>query len=107
MTIQFESAHSVKANEEFKAPLIATITEKLSRFNHQITKLEVHLSDENGNKEGLNDKRCLLEAHVEGMPATVAKNHAETYEQAVEGAIDKLKASLISTMGRLENHHKH
>ena len=107
MTIQFDTAHNIKANEEFKAPLIAMLSEKLSRFSHQITKLEVHLSDENGNKDGLNDKRCLLEAHVEGMQPTVVKNHAPSYEQAVGGAIDKLKGSLHSIMGRLENHHKH
>ena len=107
MIIQFESAHSVKANEELKAPLIAILSEKLNRFSQQITRLEVHLSDENGNKEGLNDKRCVLEAHLEGIEPFVVKNHAASYEQAVNGAVDKLKASLQSILGRLENHHKH
>ena len=106
MTIQFETAHNIKANEELKAPLIAILTEKLNAFNEKITRLEVHLSDENGSKEGQDDKRCLLEAHMDGLPHTMAKNYANSYEQAVEGAVDKLKSSLISMLGR-ENHHKH
>ena len=107
MTIQFNSAHNVKANEELKVPIIALLSEKLNRFSHNIIRLDVHLSDENGNKEGGNDKRCLLEAHIEAGIPLVAKNHANTYEQAAEGAADKLKTSLNSAHGRLENHHPH
>ena len=107
MIIQFETAHNVKANEELTAPLIIILNDKLDRFNKQITRLEVHLSDENGNKEGASDKRCLLEAHIEGMPHTVAKNHADSYKHALEGAIDKLIASLNAIHSRSENKHKH
>ena len=106
MTIQFNSAHSVKANEELKAPIIALLTDKLSRFSQHITRLDVHLSDENGNKEGMSDKRCLLEAHMDGVLPIVAKNHASTYELAAEGALDKLKASLNSSLKRADNHHQ-
>ena len=107
MTIQFDTAHNFKANDELKAPLIAILSGKLSTFNDKITRLEVHLSDENGSKEGPDDKRCLLEAHIDGMPHTVVTNHANSYLQAAEGAGDKLKSSLNSIFGRLENHHKH
>ena len=107
MTIQFNTAHHVNANEEFKAPIIVLLNEKLDRFSDNITRLNVHLSDENGNKEGGNDKRCLLEAHIEAGIPLVAKNHANTCAQAVEGAAQKLKASLNSLHGRSENHHPH
>jgi ribosome-associated translation inhibitor RaiA len=106
MIIQFDAAHNVKANEEFKAPLIDILTDKLNRLSQHIARLEVHLADENGNKEGMNDKRCLLEAHVEGMPHIVVKNHANTYEQAVDGAAEKLIGSLNSMLGKLEDGHK-
>ena len=68
MIIQYDTAHNVKVTEGFRASLTATLTDKLSRFNDKITRLEVHLTDENGSKEGLNDKRCLLEAHMDGVP---------------------------------------
>lgn len=105
MTIQFNSAHNIQANEKLKAPIIALLSEKLNRFSQHITRLDVHLSDENGHKEGINDKRCLLEAHLDGMQPLVAKNDGHTYAHAAEGAIDKLKSSLHSTLGRSGNHH--
>ena len=107
MIIQFDAAHNVYAKEEMKAPLIDLLTDKLNRFSQHIARLEVHLADENGNKEGMNDKRCLLEAHIEGMPHLVVKNHANTYEKAVDGAVEKLLGSLKSMLGRLEDGHKH
>jgi ribosome-associated translation inhibitor RaiA len=104
MQIQFNTDHNLKASEEFTAPLIVSITDKLKRFRDQITRVEVYLSDENGNKGGLNDKKCVLEARLEGRSPTVVTHHANTHEQAFEGAIDKLKSSLDTIIGRLHNH---
>ena len=83
---------------------LALISEGLSRFSDQITRLEVHLSDENSLKEGLNDKRCLLEARLEGRQPIAVKNQANNLEQAVVGAVDKLKVSLDTKIGRLKNY---
>ena len=104
MTIQFNTDHNIDGKEEMTAPLIALIKAELERFSHQITRVEVHLTDENGNKEGQNDKRCVLEARLEGMKPIAVTNHANTNEQAVEGAIEKLKTSLETILGRLSNH---
>jgi len=104
MTIQFNTDNNIAGSVELRAPLISLISEELSRFSHQITRLEVHLTDENGPKEGLNDKRCMIEARLEGMKPIAVTNHANTHEEAVEGAVDKLKTSLDTILGRLRNH---
>ena len=104
MTIQFNTDSIVEVREEFRTPLINLISEELSRFSHQITRLEVHLSDEDGDKQGLNDKRCMIEARLSGMKPIAVTNHASTHEQALGGAVDKLKTSLDSILGRLRNH---
>jgi ribosome-associated translation inhibitor RaiA len=104
MTIQFNTDNNIKGSEELRKPLIAVISEELSRFSAQITRLEVHLSDEDGPKNGLNDKRCMLEARLEGRQPIAVTNHANDHEQAVSGAIDKLKTSLDTIFGRLRNH---
>lgn len=104
MTIQFNTDNKVTVSEELRAPLINLISGELSRFSHQITRVEVHLSDENGDKQGLNDKRCMIEARLAGMKPIAVTNHANTHEQAVEGAVDKLKTSLDTTLGRLRNY---
>ena len=104
MTIQFNTDNIVEVREEFRTPLINLISEELDRFSHQITRVEVHLSDENGDKQGLNDKRCVIEARLSGMKPIAVTNHAKTHEQAVGGAVDKLKTSLEAILGRLRNH---
>ena len=105
MIIQFKSAHNIKANEELQVPIIALLTEKLNRFSQNIARLDIHLSDENGNKDGMEDKRCLLEAHLDGKEPLIAKNNAQSYEQAADGAGDRLKTLLNSVHSRLGDHH--
>jgi hypothetical protein len=104
MTIQFNTDNNITGSEELRVPLIALISEELGRFSQHITRLEVHLSDENGDKDGPNDIRCLLEARLEGRQPIAVTNLANTHEQAVEGAIKKLKTSLNTILGRLRNH---
>jgi ribosome-associated translation inhibitor RaiA len=104
MTIQFNTDSNITGGEKLRGPLIALISEELSRFSHQITRVEVHLSDENGPKEGQNDKRCLIEARLEGLKPIAVTNNANTHEQAIEGAVEKLKTSLDTILGRLRNH---
>ena len=107
MQIQFNTDHHTTASEKLTAPLSDLITEGLSRFSNRITRVEVHFTDENGNKGGENDKRCVLEVRLEGMKPVVVTNHASTYEQAIEGAIHKMKSLLNTITGRLSNHHSH
>lgn len=104
MIIQFNTDNNINSSEILRKPLINLISEELNRFNEHITRVEVHLSDEDGNKDGLNDKRCMLEARIEGKQPIAVISHAGSHEQAVSGAIDKLKASLETIFGRLRNH---
>lgn len=104
MVIQLNTDKNLAGNEKLNAYLTSLISEELSRFSHQITRVEIHLSDENGAKEGLNDKRCLIEARLEGMKPIAVTNHADTQELAVDGAIEKLKTSLETITGRLKTH---
>ena len=104
MQIQFNTDNNVTGSENLIASSTSLISEELSRFSDQITRVEVHLSDEDGNKDGLNDKRCMVEARLAGMKPIVVTDHANTHEQAILGAIDKLKTSLEKVTGRLKNY---
>lgn len=104
MKILFNTDKNVTGSEDLIASSTSLISEELSRFRHQITRVEVHLSDEDGNKDGLNDKRCMVEARLAGMKPIAVTDHANTHEQAVFGAIGKLKTSLEKITGRLEKY---
>lgn len=103
MTIQFNTDNNVSMSEELRAPLIELVSEELNRFSDQITRIEVHLSDENSDKQGLNDKRCMIEVRLSGMKPIAVTNHASTHEKAVGGAINKLRTSLETILGRLRD----
>ena len=50
---------------------------------------------------GAKDERCLLEARLAGLQPLAVSHQATTLEQAVDGAVEKLKRSLDRTLGRL------
>ena len=104
MIVQFNTDKNISGSEEITGPLTELISGELERYSEHITRIEAHLSDEDGSKEGLNAIRCLLEARLEGKQPIAVKNQADTNEQAVSGAIDKLKASLDTIIGRMRNH---
>ncbi|MBC8051635.1 MAG: HPF/RaiA family ribosome-associated protein [Sphingobacteriaceae bacterium] len=104
MLIQFHTDHTIAGSERQNAYFTTFISEALSRYSTHITRLEIHITDENGAKEGKNDQRCMIEARLEGLQALAVTNHADTIEQAVKGATDKLKSALETVIGRLKTH---
>jgi len=104
MTIQFNTDNNVTGKESHTAPLIAMISEELERYSNRITRIEAHLGDENADKDTDNDKRCMLEARLEGLKPIAVTNHANTHQLAVEGAIEKLKTVLDKTFAKLQGY---
>ena len=104
MQIQFNTDKNLTGSEGLIASSTSLISEELSRFSQQITRVEVHFSDEDGNKDGFNDKRCMVEARLSGMKPIAVTDQANTHKQAIFGAIDKLKSSLKTIIGRLKDY---
>ena len=104
MTIQFNTDKTISGSEKAAAPFIAQIKDELTRFSSDITRIEVHLSDENGNKDGLSDIRCMIEARLEGKQPMAVTSQADTIEQAVADAVEKLKAALETIIGKERNY---
>lgn len=108
MKIQLNTDVHIEGTEALAAQVGATVEQGLERFSEHITRVEVHLSDENGDKKGGNDgqhdQRCMLEARLEGRQPVAVTEHAATLEQAVQGAAQKLARLLDSTLGRLHDH---
>ncbi|MFU8861154.1 MAG: HPF/RaiA family ribosome-associated protein [Cyclonatronaceae bacterium] len=101
MKIQVNTDKNIPGGERLTTFLSTLISDDLSRFSDRITRVEVHLSDVNGRKEGDDDKRCLMEARLEGLQPIVVTSHANKHEVAVSTALDKLVAKIDSKLGRL------
>lgn len=104
MKIQLNTDDHIQGNEALAARVSATVEQALARFSEHVTRVEIHLSDANGGKQGQKDQRCMLEARSEGRQPVAVTEHAATLEQAVHGAAQKLARLLDSTFGRLNEH---
>lgn len=105
MKIQFNTSNNIKESKYLRTSSALIIKDELSRFSDDITRVEIHLSDEDGHKDGQNDKRCSLEARIHGRQPIAVTNYANTHEQAINGAIEKLKSSLNTIFGRKKDHY--
>jgi len=106
MKIQINSNHTISENEKMDTLFKTLIENSLKYYSEHITRIEVHLSDENGNKNGLNDKRCLIEARLEGKKPTIVTAQADTIEESLNSALEKIVALLKTELGKMNNHHK-
>ena len=103
MKIQFNTDTHIEGTEALANQVNTVIEKALIRFEKHITRIEVHLSDENSDKKGQYDHRCMLEARLEGRQPLGVTEEAATLEQAVHGAAQKLAHLLDSTLGRVHD----
>jgi len=100
MQIQINTDHHIEGHEALAAWASGEVKNAMGRHSEHITRVEIHLTDDNGHKGRPGDKKCVLEARVEGRPPLVVTEHAENFHQSVTGAIDKLNRLIESTLGR-------
>ena len=107
MNIQINTGHNIQGNKALIAKFSSTIKNALNRMSDNITRVEVHLKDEDGDKKGKNDKRCMMEAHLKGRQPIVVTDHADTLNQALDGAIEKLISMIESILDRKRDQRSH
>ena len=83
----------------------ATVEVTLERHLEDLSRVIVHLTDENAGKSGPGDKRCKMEARPKGHQPIVVTQDANTLTQAVEGASEKLEHALEHLFGKLRGKH--
>lgn len=103
MQIQVNTDKNVEGGQELSAWVSDEVRARLDRFSTHVTRIEIHLSDADGNKTGGSDKQCLIEARIEGRNPETASDQASTLEAAVSGASKKIQHVLETSLGRL-NH---
>ena len=101
MLVRVITDNHIHGGEELKGDVENSVENALRRYGAQITRVEIHLADENSKKNGGLDKKCTAEAHVAGLQAISATAHGDNIAQAVNSALDKLVAQLEHKLGRL------
>jgi ribosome-associated translation inhibitor RaiA len=100
MLIQFNTDESVDGHEALGRHAEDVTRKSLERFSDHVTRIEIHVSDVNGEKVAGPDKRCLMEARVAGRRPVSVREQAETLHLAVERAATKMSRRLDSTLGK-------
>ncbi|GGD82519.1 HPF/RaiA family ribosome-associated protein [Planktosalinus lacus] len=102
MQIQINSDNNIVIDKRKKEYFSSMIEKSLNRFDG-ITRIEVHLSDENSEKSGTDDKRCLLEVRMNNRQPIVVTNQSDTLEKSISGSLDKIKSKIDTILGKLRN----
>ena len=103
MQVQINTDHNVEGHEALAAHVSDVVKSTLNSVSDHITRVEVHLTDESGHKSTQNDKRCVIEARLQGRQPIAVTHHAATLHLAIEGAADKLARMVEGTVGRLRD----
>tara|TARA_R110002096_G_scaffold433887_3_gene653817 strand:- start:21230 stop:21628 length:399 start_codon:yes stop_codon:yes gene_type:complete len=102
--IQVNTDHNIDGREALARHIKGTVASAMNRFGDEITRVEVHLSDENGHKFGQNDKHCVMEARLKGRQPTAVTHAAATINDAIAGSTEKLKRHVASTLAKRHAH---
>lgn len=104
MTIHVNTDSQTKGSADWSTEIESLIQEKFNRFAARITRVEVHLNDENSaSKSGGNDKRCQVEVRIAGRQPISVTDHADSQDQALHSAVDKMINLIETTFGKLES----
>jgi len=103
MQIQVHSDNHIEGSARLADWVSASVASRLDRFDDELTRVVVHLNDENGDKAGAHDKRCQIEARPKGLQPISVTHKAESLELAIDGAVDKLNNALAHQFGKLRS----
>jgi hypothetical protein len=103
MQIQIHTDHNIEGREALSVHVEGVVESALGRFRARLTRVEVHLSDQNSGKGGEDDKRCMIEARLAGRPPIAVSHQAATLDQAIHGALHRLKSALDSSVERQDH----
>lgn len=103
MHIEINTDKHIESSEALTHQVRTTVEKTLDRFAERLTRVEVHLSDENAEKGGTDDHVCTMEARPRGMPPLAATHKADSVKHAVDGAAQRLANKLRTRFGRLDD----
>ncbi|HEV7816786.1 MAG TPA: HPF/RaiA family ribosome-associated protein [Janthinobacterium sp.] len=103
MQININTDSTIEAHAGLNEHVQTVVGAAVHRFRENISRVEVHLSDNNSKKSADGENRCLMEARVTGYQPIAVSDHAATLHQAISGAADKLKRAVESALERLHD----
>ncbi len=104
MLIQFNTDNNIEGSAAMATHFNTMVEETLSRFDEEVTRVEIYVKDVNGSKEGTPDKHCFIEARLRGLDPVSTSAQTETVHQSVKDATDKMKTLLAKKFEKRNQH---
>jgi hypothetical protein len=102
MLVQFNSDRRIEGDAATAGAVEEQIRDRLSRFAPRLTRVEVHVNDVDGDRNGPRGVRARIEARpASGRPVTV-DDHGTDADSAISGATRKLVGLLDSAFGKAD-----
>lgn len=102
MLIQVNSDANINMSETLATHIKSILRSELKYFSAHITRVEIHLSDENSHKSGPDDKRCVLEVRLKNHQPIAVTYQATTLDQVVTVAAEKMKRLIENVFGKIK-----
>ena len=102
MIVQFNTDKNIQGKENLEKFVSEKSKRVLKHYTNKITRIEVFLSDQNADKGGADDIQCKIEARIEGVQPVLVASRSATKEEALEEALNKMKATLASVIGKMK-----
>lgn len=103
MKIQI-NAGDVQSSDAIREKITSEVEGAMKHFADRVTRVEVHLRDDNAGKAGSNDKRCTMEARIANhQPVAVDDSSDDLYQSIAESA-RKLGVVVQKHFDRLTEH---
>lgn len=99
------STRGIKSTEAIDQHIEHAIGQALGRFEDRITRVEVHLGDENSHKPGPHDKRVLIEARPAGMDPIAVETHGDDLYETITEAAGKLGRAVTKKFEKAASGH--
>lgn len=104
MQIQVNTDNNVHGREDVIRFVETTVQSKLGAIAAHLTRVEVHIGDENGPKGGGKHMRCMVEARPEGRAPVAVTHNDSNIKSAITHTIDKMRNALDSDLGKMKKH---
>ena len=106
MEIKINTDQNIDGHRDFIEYAKSVMEKHLGRYGEEITRIEVHMSDQNASKgpDGQGDKRCLIEARLRGMQPIAITQDAENIHAALAGAAEKAQRTVGKHIQKRREH---
>ena len=107
MQINVNTDRTIQNHQGLDEHVESVVRSSIDRFGDHITRVDVHLSNENREKGADGGNYCMMEARVSGYQPIVVHEHSDDLRQSIKNAGGKLARALDSAIGRLQDNNKH